>query len=88
MAENRSRDVSEALTEIRTVRSRAQSAIARLNQNGGELERERIPAHFTDEDEYVPPLERRFKDPDADEMIALLTEFISKTTRFAKRGRV
>lgn len=79
---DRSRDVSNALTEIRTVRSRAQAAVETL---AGDLETHRIPA-ILDEEGYLPPHEEPYRDPDADEMVALLTEFIEKTARFAKAG--
>ncbi len=83
---DRSKDVSEALTEIRTVRSRAQSALERLAQNDGELERLTIPASMDDEG-YIPGRTERFRDPDADEMVRLLTEFVDKTECFAKGRR-
>lgn len=82
----RKNDTSEALTEIRTVRSRAESALERIALNDGKVERRRIPASM-DEDGYVPATDVRFRDPDADEMVALLAEFVEKTTKFAGRRK-
>lgn len=83
---DRRRDVGEALTEIRTVRSRAQSAIDRIEFNDGKVEYRRLPASM-DEDGYVPVRTERFRDPDADEMVRLLEDFITASAKFARRGR-
>lgn len=81
---NRKNDVGEALTEIRTVRSRAVSAINRIDLGDGLMEHRRIPAHM-DDDEYVPTEDVRFRDPDADEMVALLKAFVAATEKFKGR---
>ncbi len=83
---DRRNDTSKALTEIRTVRSRAQSALELLAGNGGESEVRIIPASM-DDDGYIPGGTERYRDPDADEMVRLLTEFVDKTERFAKGRR-
>lgn len=85
---DRSRDVSNALTEMRTVRSRAESAIARINTTlyDGKIESRRHPPRM-DEDGYVEGWVERFRDQDADEMVALMQDFIAKTEKFAKKGR-
>jgi hypothetical protein len=83
---DRKNDTSEALNEIRAVRSRAVLARAHLALNSGEIETRRNPAGMDDEGYFEPTLER-FRDPDADEMDALLAEFIDKTTKFAGRTR-
>lgn len=83
---DRSKHTSAALTEIRTVRSRAQSAIERIESNDGQAESEWLPARM-DEDGYVEASRRRYRDPDADEMVALLNEFIEKTAHFATRAQ-
>jgi len=82
---DRSRDTSNALEQIRTVRSRAIAARERLALNDGLLETRRVPAGMVD-DEYLPVRDEPYRDPDADEMDALLAEFIEKTAKFAKRG--
>ena len=80
---NRSMDTSLALTEIRTVRNRAESAIENLQ---GDTERETIPAHM-EGDEYISGYTYKYRDADADEMIRLLREFVDSTACFAKAGR-
>jgi hypothetical protein len=82
---DRSRDTSNALSEMRTVRSRAIAAIEALAKDGGEIEAIHHPASM-DEDGYLDPYTEYVKDPDADEMLVLLTEFVAKTERFAKAG--
>lgn len=77
--------VSAALTEIRTVRSRAESARAALAENDGKSETRWEPAGMDDYG-YVPPSQTSFRDPDADEIDRLLAEFIEKTAKFAGRG--
>jgi hypothetical protein len=86
---DRSRDTSEALIEIRTVRSRAESAIARIDHHpslGDKIERRDHPAGM-DEDVYLPRRTEWFRDEDADEMVALLADFVKATEKFVKRGR-
>jgi hypothetical protein len=80
---NRRDDTSAALTEIRTVRSRAQSAIEKLQGREGMSEMRILPAAM-DENGYHAPETEYFRDPDADEMEAVLTEFIEKTARWAR----
>lgn len=82
---DRSRDVSNALTEIRTVRSRAESALIALQRNEGLTEIVRHPASM-DEDGYADPWTEFVADPDVVEMMDLLTDFIDKTAKFAKAG--
>jgi hypothetical protein len=83
---DRKNDTSEALTEIRAVRSRAISARERLALHDGQVERRQIPGGM-DDDGYFGPTTERFRDPDADEMDALLAEFLEKTAKFAGRMR-
>jgi hypothetical protein len=82
---DRSRDTSEALKEIRTVRSRAVAARERLALHDGNIETRRVPAGMVD-DEYLPVRDEYYRDADADEMDAALAEFIDKTAKFARRG--
>ena len=83
---SRKGDTSHALTEIRTVRSRAISALEVLTNNGGRSEIVHVPAGM-DDDGYFAARTERHADPDADKMIALLTDFIAKTQRFARGER-
>lgn len=92
MADDRSRDVSTALTEVRTVHSRALSALAKLDgpyagdawwdevfwdgQGGNEGHRAWYDEHHIN---YV--------DPDLDEMIAALQKTIELLERWEKKGR-
>lgn len=85
---DRKGDTSNALTEIRTVRSRAQSAIDKINLSflDGRIERRPVGPTWQD-GEYVPGYEEFYRDEDADEMVALLEDFVKKTERFAKGRR-
>jgi len=87
MAADRRRDTGNALTEIRTARSRAESALAYLAKNDGNTESERISAAMMDDGEWVPPSYRHFPDPDAAEMIAALEAFVASTEKWAKKAR-
>jgi hypothetical protein len=78
-------DTSVALVEIRAVRSRAASARILLAGRDGLMETRRIPGGM-DDDGYYAPYTEHFRDPDADEIDALLKEFIDKTVKFARRG--
>lgn len=98
---DRSRDVSTALTEVRTVHSRALSALNRLD---GEWAGERIPdPDYPPYDGYQGPGMNRLEyaewhkgyvdsminmaDPDHDEMIEALEQVVELLDRWEKRGR-
>jgi len=87
MAADRRKDTSEALTEIRTVHSRAWSALDRLAMNNGLSETRRIEASYDEDGEYVPPSIENYRDPDADEMVAALEAFVAATAKWANRKR-
>lgn len=81
---DRGRDVSEALTEVRTVHKHALSAIERLSQ----------PTEFVHHpatmgaDGYESPWTERITDPDAADMIEALTQVTQLLERWKRTGRV
>ena len=83
---DRSKDTSDALTEIRTVRSRAQSAIAAIGGPEKQSESRHVDAHMNEDGEYIKGYFEFSRDQDADEMVRLLEEFVEKTTKFARKG--
>jgi hypothetical protein len=78
-------DASIALGLIRVVLSEAVNARERLALKGGLTETRRVPGGMDDEGYFGPYMEG-FRDPDADEIDALLKEFIDKADKFAQRG--
>lgn len=82
---DRSRDTGDALTKIRNVRGQALDAIAAIGT--GDSESRHIDAHMDDDGEYVKGYFQHFRDPDADEMVSLLQDFVDKTAKFARKGK-
>jgi len=84
---DRKKDTGYALTEVRTARSRAESAIAAINAGDGRTERRWTTASFNEEGDYVHPQSTAFRDPDADEMVAALQAFVDATAKWANKTR-
>ena len=80
---DRSKDVGMALTEIRTVLSRAQTARRTLNSAIINIEG-REYAWIDGQHVIVDPGHR---DPDADEMIEVLDAFIAAAQKWQRKGR-
>jgi hypothetical protein len=91
----RGRDTSSALTEIRTVLGRAESARSRIIHWP-----ESQPGHYVETGEVrIDGAGREYRptefvasgppafDPDRDEMVAALDEIIEKLSRWARTGR-
>jgi hypothetical protein len=87
MPGDRRKDTSMALTEIRTVRSRAESAHEKINSGDGKIEARWEQPRFDEDGNYVHPGSVAFRDEDADEISELLADFIAKTARFANKAR-
>jgi transposase InsO family protein len=83
---DRSRDVSDELTEVRTVLSRAETALARLDmldKRRGEVRRRWVtdPPHHSRWEEYVYE-----PDQDLDDMRVSLMDVINILKRWRKHG--
>lgn len=81
---DRKDDNGKALNAIRAVRASALNAINDIDKGDGRIERRFIPAGF-DADGYFGPSEETYRDPDADEMVTLLEDFVAATEKFAAR---
>jgi hypothetical protein len=78
---DRSRDVSRELTEVRTVLSRAESALAVLQDEpprAGHWDYSTVPAVWVDEGPLI--------DPDRDDMIAEIEVTIARLARWRRKG--
>lgn len=75
----RGRDVSAPLTEVRTVLSRAENALANLRDYASDPEPDALVSHYGEG--------YRKSDPDMDEMVAALAEVVSTLSRWRKTGR-
>ena len=84
---DRSRDVSEALTAIRKVRSLALQQITHIESNGGRIETTRTHATYNDDGEYVPASTAYHRDPDADRIVSLLNDFLTATKDYQRKGK-
>lgn len=80
---DRSRDVGMALTEIRTVLSRAETA--RRTLNSAIINCDGRKWEWIDGEHVMTNPGRR--DPDAEEMIAVLDEFIAAAGKWRRKGR-
>jgi hypothetical protein len=82
MTSDRGRDTSRALVEVRTVLSRAKTALFELerDERGTEFEHKR--------DEQGRLISRsKYKDPDHDEMVAALRQTVDALERWERTGR-
>ena len=77
--------VSKALTEARTVLSRAVTARQACE---GDNEIDVVPAMLDDDGVYQPGGTVRYRDPQADEIQADLDQVIAIMTKYARGGKV
>lgn len=95
MTTSRGRDTGRALTEIRTVRSRAETALSDIQFNG-----EGTPGKYVETGEvHIGPKGQEYRpvefvqtgpprfDPDREEMVAALQAFIDATEKWKKTGK-
>ena len=80
----RGRESGEALTEVRTVLSRAESALRRIGPPGHETEWLRRSAG--QQSTYADRSAGKHEDPDADEMRAALQGVVDLLERWRKTG--